>query len=240
MAWAVGAAAEAPSLDEFFGEFARQRDAVATLQADFVQTTVTPDEVTVSEGTLVYARPKRLIFRYADPPLVYMIDGLNVYEYDAELEQLQIFKLEDRPESEAFYLGFETDPARLQEAYNVRILPPDDPAKHALAIEFSPKPPETDEGEEPYFQRVVLQLSKGQLLPSEILIVNDAESHTSFSISNFRINEPLPPELSHVEVPEGTTIVENDEYAGEVGPGGAMFPRANTPARSGVESDDLP
>ena len=117
---------------EFFAEFSARRDATEALQASFVQTTITPDETIVSRGTLVYTKPKRLIFRYEDPPLEYMIDGLRVYEYDPDIEQIQIFELEDRPESEAFYLGFESNADRLQEAYSVRVLPPDDATRHAL------------------------------------------------------------------------------------------------------------
>lgn len=238
LAWPPGAAADPPTVEAFFEDFAGRRDAIQTLRADFVQTTVTPDEMVVSEGTLIYAKPKRLIFRYDDPPLVYMIDGLRVYEYDADLEQIQIYQLEDRPESEAFYLGFETDADRLQKAYDVRVLPPDDASKHALGIEFTPKP--SDDDSETYFERVVLQLSQGELLPSEILIVNDAESHTSFSVTNFRINEPMSPEMTHVVTPEGTTIVENDEYAGDVGTGGMMFPREAADEPAAVETEDLP
>ncbi len=235
----AGAVGQNQSPAEFFDEFSARRDATDALQAEFIQTTVTPDETIVSRGTLIYTKPKRLIFRYQEPPLVYMIDGLRVYEYDPDIAQIQIYNLEDRPESEAFYLGFESDSQRLQEAYNVRILPPDDAARHALSVEFTPKP--RDDSEEPYFQRVLLQLAKGDLLPSSILIVNDDESNTSFSITNYNLDVELPESASHVRVPEGTTIVDNGGYVGDAGPGGAMFPAATTAAPQGlVESEDVP
>jgi outer membrane lipoprotein-sorting protein len=168
-----------------------------------------------------------------------MIDGLRVYEYDPDIAQIQIYDLEDRPESEAFYLGFETNAGRLQEAYDVRLMPPDDAQRHALEIEFKPKP--KADGEEPYFERVVIQLSKGDLLPSTILIVNDEESSTSFVVSNYSLNAALPEGLSHVVVPEGTTVVENESYAGEAGPGGVTFPATTAAAPQGlVHSEDVP
>jgi len=242
LAIAAGAAADTPEPGAFFNEFAERRDAIDSLTADFVQTTVTPDEEIVSTGTLTYTRPKRLIFRYDDPPLHYMIDGLRVFEYDAELEQIQIYQLEDRPESEAFYLGFESDGDRLREAYDVRAIPPTDPGRHAVAVEFLPKP--HPEGEQPYFQKVRLQLSKGEFLPSEILIVNDEESHTTFQISNFRVNEPLTPEQTHIVVPAGTTVVDNDEFVGttdaEFTPFPAMDPDRAEETADPVGVEDLP
>ncbi len=235
--WIGAAAGQTPSAGEFLTDFAKQRDAMTSLRADFVQTTTNPDETEVSKGTLVYASPKRLIFRYDDPALAYMIDGLRVYEYDPDTAQIQIFDLEDRPESEAFYLGFESNIARLQEAYEIKVLPPDNSETHAIAVEFTPRPREDSE-DEPYFQRVRLQLRKNDFLPTDILIVNDEESQTSFAITNFAINEVLPEDLSHVRVPEGTAIIENDDYSGEAPAGGALFPApAAAPA---VKSEDVP
>ncbi len=235
--WANAAEAEAPekeaSLVEFFTTFAQSRDAIGLLEATFIQTTVTPDEIIVSEGQIVYVRPKRLIFRYDDPPLVYMIDSLRAYEYDPELEQVQIFELEDRPESEAFYLGFENNAEQLQEAYNVRLLPASDPSRYALALEFEPK---SDDEDQAYFKKVILQLRRGDFLPAEIRIINDEESHVEFRVSDFKINGQPDPEKTHIVLPEGTVIVDNDRYAGEVGPEGLRLPRA---AEGRVESEPL-
>ncbi len=234
--WIGAAAGQTPSAGEFLSDFTKQRDSMESMRADFVQTTANPDETEVSKGTLVYTRPKRLIFRYEAPVLAYMIDGLRVYEYNPDSAQIDIFDLEDRPESEAFYLGFESNVARLQEAYVITVAPPDNPDTHAIAVEFTPRPHE-DSGDEPFFKRVRLQLRKKDLLPTDILIVNDEESQTSFAISNFAINETLPEGLSHVRVPEGTAIIENDTYSGEAPAGGSLFPApAAAPA---VTSEDV-
>ncbi len=230
--WAKAQEEQEPVTD-FFKNFAESRNAIDLLEATFVQTTVTPDEIIVSEGQIVYVRPKRLIFRYDDPPLVYMIDALRAYEYDPELEQVQIFELEDRPESEAFYLGFENNAERLQEAYNVRFLPASDPSRHAVALEFEPK---TDDEDEAYFEKVILQLRRGDFLPAEIRIVNDEESHVEFRVSDFTINGQPDPQKTHMTLPEGTVIVDNDRYAGEVGPEGLQLPRAD---EGRVESEPL-
>ena len=234
LAFLANAEAEEVPVAEFFATFAERRNAIDLIEATFVQTTVTPDEIIVSEGRIVYVRPKRLIFRYDDPqPLVYMIDALRAYEYDPELEQIQIFDLEDRPESEAFYLGFENNVERLQEAYNVRLLPASDPSRYAIALEFKPK---TDDENEAYFKKVTLQLRRGDFLPAEIYIVNDEESHVEFRISDFTTNGQPDPEKTHITLPEGTVIIDNDRYAGTVGPEGLRLPRVG---EGRVESEPL-
>lgn len=226
---------DAESVADFFADFAQSRNGIHLLEADFVQTTVTPDETIVSEGRIVYSRPKRLIFRYDDPELVYMIDRLRAYEYDPEYEQLQIFDLEDRPESEAFYLGFDNNAQRLQEAYIVRLLPPKDPEIYAFALEFVPKENEEDET---YFEKITLQLRKGDYLPAEIYIVNDEDSHVEFKISDFKINGEPDPKKTHIFLPEGTMIVDNDTFTGTVGADGLSLPRPGEEVNR-VESEPL-
>lgn len=233
LAFWANAEDEARSVADFFADFAEQRNAIHLLEAGFVQTTVTPDEVVVSEGRIVYSQPKRLIFRYNDPELVYMIDRLRAYEYDPELEQLQIFDLEDQPESEAFYLGFDNNAQRLQDAYTVRLFPPKDPEIYAFALEFVPK--ENGE-EEAYFQKITLQLRKLDFLPAEIYIVNDEESHVEFKISDFKLNGEPDPKKTHIFLPEGTEIYDNDVYTGTVGAQGLLLPR---PIENRVESEPL-
>jgi outer membrane lipoprotein carrier protein len=235
LVWMGAAAGQTPAPADFYTEFAKHRDAIASMRAEFVQTTTNPDETDTAEGKLIYTRPKRLLFRYTDPPLDYMIDGLRAYEYDPDIAQVTIYDIEDKPESEAFYLGFESNADRLREAYEIYTLPPDDPATHVLAVEFVPKP--KPDGESPLFERVRLQLRKSDMLPSKILIINDAESRTEFTVSNFGINEPMPEGMDHLKVPEGTVIVENDEYTGDVPVGGAVFPK---PEIAKVDSEDLP
>lgn len=219
---ALLAQADAP-IDAFFDEFAEQRDGIANFEARFVQRTVTPDEIFDSVGTIVYLRPRRLIFRYDDPELVYMMDANVAYEYDAELQQLQIFGMEDRPEAEAFFLGFDQNAERLREAYILRLLPPADPAKSAVALELTPRP---EEDEEMLFERVILQLRAGDFLPHAIEIVNDAENSVYFEVSEFVVNGELDPDKAQIVLPEGTMVVQDDAFVERVGEGGLRVPGA--------------
>lgn len=224
-------------LDAFVEHFTGNRNSIRQLEARFVQRTVTPDETYDLEGTIVYARTgdvsegiraKRLVFRYDDPPIEYMIDGLRAYEYDPELKQMQIFTLEDRPEAEALYLGFGSDTGRLTEAYDLRLQPAAEDNPGGVAVSLIPKNPK---GEASFFEEIVLQLRAGDLLPVQIHIINDAESEVFYTVSGFVLSDTLDPEKTTLFVPAGTNIVEEDTFTGPAPEGGLRFP-LSTPDRN--------
>lgn len=223
--------------EKFFDDFAKNRDAIQTLQTRFSQETITPDEILVSTGTITYTNPKRLIFRYDDPELVYIIDGQNFYDYDPEIEQLQIFQIEDRPEAEAFFLGLSNNTERLREAYTMQVLPPIDPKRGGVGLLLLPR---KKEGEEPLFERVVLQLDAKHFLPTQIHIVNDEESEVVYTLEEFAINEPLGIDETHIFLPEGTVIVKDDEYVGTVGPEGKRMPEPTPTPEPDAATTDPP
>lgn len=209
--------------EKFFDSFAENRDAIESFEARFTQATITPDETITSTGTIIYTNPKRLVFRYDDLQLIYIIAGQRFYDYDPELEQLQVFKIEDRPEAEAFFLGLSHDTDRLREAYTIKILPPIDPKRGGVGLLLLPQPREE---EEPLFERIVLQLDPEHFLPSQIHIVSDEESEVLYALNEFAINDPVDIEKTHMLLPEGTDIIEDDEFIETVGPGGKRMPEA--------------
>lgn len=229
----------------FFDQFTANRNDIVQLEAKFVQTTVTPDETTTSTGAIIYARTgsssegvqgKRLVFRYDDPPLEYMIDGLTAYEYDPELKQIQIYELEDRPEAEAFYLGFDSNTDRLMQAYSVQLQPPAESNPGGTAVALVPKDPDSEDA---LFEMVVLQLRPSDLLPIQIHIINSSDSDTSYAVSDFEVSRDLDPSKITIHVPEGTAIVDQDEYAGEAPEGGTTFPLPDASEPGLVHVDEL-
>ena len=210
-----------PDAQEVLHLLSESRAQLATLEAEFTQLTITPDEDITSKGTIVYQKPKRIIFRYDEPPIAYMIDKKHAYEFDAELEQLLIFNIEGRPEAEAFFLGLESDSEVLKNSYTLRALAPENPERDAIALELIPKPLED---QEPIFEKVTMQLRKGDYLPMKIDIINDETSNVIFTVSNFKPNAHLPMERSHIFAPELTDVLLNDEIFELVGEDGAYFP----------------
>jgi outer membrane lipoprotein-sorting protein len=214
------------SFDEFFAQFAKKRDEIRVMTARFRQTTVTPDDIVVSEGGITYANPKRLVLRYADPEMVFLNDGVRLYQYDSETRQLEIYDIGDRPDSEAFFLGFESDPAKLREAYTVNIYPRPSESGVAFVIELKPR-----DTEDALFQRVILSLRPGDLLPVEIVIVNDDTSEVNYKLVDFVINGAIDPRDTQIFLPEGTMVLDNEDYVETVGPGGKWVTAPHEAAR---------
>lgn len=207
------------SFEEFFEKFKSKRDQVHSLRATFIQRTVTPDEVETSRGTVSYARPKRLLFRYEEEPLVYAMDGNHIYEYDGEISQVQVFEIEERPETALMFLGFENNARELEEGYSIRIYSlPDDTT---TAVELRPKDPD---GEDAYFKKVTLFLRPQDYLPVRIEIENEEESHVYMTLEDIQVNPPLKAGDTQIFLPEGTDIIKNDDYIERVGAGGKYLP----------------
>lgn len=222
------------SFESFLSDFTKSRASLHTLRATFIQTTTTPDEEIISTGTIVYTSPKRIIFRYDDPELYYMLDGLHAYEYDAELQQLQIFEMEDRPETEALFLGFENNAQRLREAYRVRILPAE-PGEEGVTLELQPKEPDA---EMVFFESLTLHLRALDFLPESIYIRNDAESSVRYEVGEYVLNVSLDADEARLFLPEGTVIIRDEEYQETVGPGGTYLPAAPPPIQPVSEMKD--
>lgn len=210
-----------PSAKTFLEVYGQERDALTTMQARFVQWTYTPEEDIQSTGTVTFVRPKRIIFRYDDPPLSYMIDDTHAYEYDEELEQILIYDIAGQPESEAFFMGMESDIGEIREAYAIEVLPPEDAIEGATAVRLTPHP---SEDMEPLFEYVVLQMRTEDYLPTQILIRNDDESRVEYTLTDFTKNETLEPDQAQIFVKERTDIVVNDVALEPAGEDGHFFP----------------
>jgi outer membrane lipoprotein-sorting protein len=229
------------ALAEFLQEFSERRGDVQNVQAVFVQNEISPDDIVKSEGMLVYVSPRRILFRYADPAIVYLIDALRVYEYDAEFEQVQAFDLKNDPEAEALFLGFGGDPERLREAYDLSLSDAEPGACGTRVLTLTPRSPDTEDvpQEDLYddaiasslFIEARLTLSGDDMLPCRIEIINDSENRVIIDVLKYSVNEPIEPGADRLELPEGTRIIENEELTETVGPEGAVLPRepAETP-----------
>ncbi|MFP6583731.1 MAG: outer membrane lipoprotein carrier protein LolA [Candidatus Hydrogenedentota bacterium] len=211
----------APDAVTLLQQYSSERDTLTTMQARFTQWIFTPEEDLKSEGTVTFASPKRIIFRYDDPPLAYMIDDTHAYEYDEELEQIIIYDIEGQPEAEAFFLGMQSDISDIRDAYEVSILPEEPGEADFLHVQLIPHP---DEELEPLFLSVTLKMRKSDFLPARILIRNDDDSRVEFTLTDFITNEVLPDDRTHIFVPERTDIVINDIALEPAGAEGRYFP----------------
>lgn len=211
--------------DAFFAEFAEKRNGIHALEAEFTYESKMPDETMRTRGQVVYVRPKRIVLRFEEPHPTYLVDELRVYVYEPDLKQLQIDDLEDEPQTEAFFLGFDDDGERLRQAYAIELFDPEGEPEGARGVILRPK---TSGDEDAYFDKVVLWLRAEDYLPYRVQIMNDSESETIvFQMTNFVINGTLKADQAQISLPEGTTIIEYESIAEVVGAGGKRVPSAS-------------
>ena len=216
-------AAPGNDVDAFFREFAAKRDGIAALQAAFTQKTILPDETLEARGSILFVKPRRIVFRTEDPERVTLVDDGRGYEYDPEIRQLQMFDIEDNPRADIFFLGFTDDITRLREAYDLTLFDVEGEPKGKHGIRIRPK---AGSGDEAYFMEVNLYLRDKDFLPHRIHIQNDAEAQVVIEVAEPDTAARPEPKETQIFVEEKTKIVENDRVREVVGPGGRWLPDA--------------
>ena len=209
------------AFDQFFEDFAKKRDKIHVVEARFTQETVSPEEILHSAGSIVYVKPRRIVFKYEDPSPTYLIDDTRVYEYEPDIMQLQIHDIKDNPEMEVFFLGFDDNTDALRTSYAVELFEPVDGSPDSRGIVLRPK-----EGEAANFQEARLYLRDADYLPHKIHIVNDADSEVTIVVSDFEINQPVDAAKTQIALAGGTKIIDNDEVVEKTGEGGKRVPEA--------------
>lgn len=216
-------AAPESDVDAFFREFAAKRDGIAALQAAFTQKTILPDETLEAAGTILFVKPRRIVFRTDDPERVTLVDNDRGYEYDPEIRQLQMFDIEANPRTDIFFLGFTNDINRLREAYDLTLFDVEGEPKGKRGIRIRPR---ADSGDEAYFVEVNLYLRDQDFLPHRIHIQNDAEAQVVIEVAEPDTAVRPEPKQTQIFIEEKTKIVENDRVREVVGPGGQWLPDA--------------
>ena len=218
----LGAAAEPDAFEDFFSRYAAKRDGIHVLEARFSQKNVVPgEEISTTLGTLVYARPRRIVLRTEDPETVTLVDGGEYYEYDAEFKQLVIMDLETEAAADIFFIAFDRDTAGLRENYEIHLLERRDDPRGREGILIRPK---QREEVPPPFEEVRVFLREDNMLPYEIQIAYDADSHVYFYISDYTVNGTLAPERTQIEVAPGTKIIKHGELLEVAGAEGKRLP----------------
>ncbi|MBP8130483.1 MAG: outer-membrane lipoprotein carrier protein LolA [Candidatus Hydrogenedentes bacterium] len=236
-----------PDFDAFVKEFAGKREGVRSLQARFTELSLLPDERLETQGSLLYAKPRRIIYRTDEPERVTLVDGRYGYEYEPEIKQLMMYDLEEYPQVDAFFLGFDEDIEALAQSYLVEAFTVVEDGRRSRGIKLKPKPEDKDDA---FFSEVAIYLRESDFLPFRIYIDNEEDSKTIIEIdeSSYVINGALSEEETQLFVAEGTDIILNNEVLRTVGAGGERIPdpipadgaRSAPPEQPRVEETELP
>lgn len=216
------AAADLPTFDTFFKDFAQKRDVIENLEARFEQENVTPEEETQASGRIMYAKPRQIMFTYEKPAggATYLVDANNVYVFQPDARQLEIRNIQNTAEAEAFFLGFSENTEELRKAYDLALFEPEDSAFAKYGIVIRPG----KDAESAPFQEVKLYLRESDYLPVRIHVINDEESRVSIKVLDIKTNLPSEQVDVRIKAPQGTKVIKEDRVVETVGPEGKSFP----------------
>lgn len=239
---APGAPAAFDDADALLDALAARRAPVASLKARFVLDNTTPAERSRTEGELVYAAPRRLVFRLQDPDgaltQAYLFDHEAIYEYDAGLEQVQRSTQVPSADLEAVFAAFESDPERLRSLYDISLFDPGDASARAdHGVLLRPKPREDGQ---PLFERVRIYLAGDTLLPVRLHVINSAESDALLVFGPFDVNGAVRPQETQLALPRGTMVVIDGAPEGEVDEAVRLVPEPATLEAPGPEPEADP
>lgn len=218
---AAATLAQPQDFEKFFDDFAKKREGIQVLQAEYTEKSITPDETFLSEGSLLYAQPRRIVrhtFYPYDSTVV--IDQQTSIEYEPEVKQAVVSDLSQVREADILFFGFESDTKRLRENYEVKLFTIQDNPLGKNGLEIKPK---EKDGQKP-FESVTLYLADDSLLPYRIHVIFDAESELQVDIGQYTINGDVAPEQTQVTLAEGTKLIQNDKVIETIGAGGKKMP----------------
>lgn len=194
---ACTAADAAPSATERSPVLEKWLDDVDTLSAEFSQTLIDPDGTVVEEssGTLEVSRPGRFRWVYREPYEQWLVaDGLNVWSYDVDLEQVtvkaQSVALASTP---ALLLGGADD---VLEEFR---LEGTGDAGGLRWVRLAPL--DTEAG----FRHVELGFRDDVL--SRMVFRDELEQTTVVTLTDVEVNEPIDPAAFAFAAPEGVDVV---------------------------------
>lgn len=170
---------------------------VATMSGRFEQQLIDADSIVVEEssGTLDIRRPGRFRWSYVDPyQQVLVADGLNIWSYDVDLEQVTV-------KAQAAALG--GTPAILlggsSEVLNDFDYIGSFADRGTVWVRLRPK--DTDSG----FNRVEFGFTDGNL--TRMLFADNLEQTTLIALFDVTFNEPIDDQRFAFEPPPGADVV---------------------------------
>ena len=170
---------------------------VRTISGGFEQQLIDADDNVVEEsaGTLAIARPGRFRWSYSEPYRQELIaDGLNMWSYDVDLEQVTV-------KSQADSLG--STPALLLGG-STGVLEDFDYVGSFVdrgTVWVLMRPKDTESG----FNKVELGFTDGEL--TRMLFGDNLEQTTLIALTDVSFNEPIDDEIFEFHPPDGVDVV---------------------------------
>ena len=170
---------------------------VVTFSGQFEQSLVDAEGqvLEVTRGTLEILRPGRFRWAYIEPYEQWLVaDGLNIWSYDVDLEQVTV-----KPQSDALA----NTPALLlggaetaMEQFEYQGTTNEDGLTWVSLV-----PVDTDSG----FKKVELGFAESTL--TKMVFFDNLEQTTYVALAEVAVNEPIPAERFEFDTPEGVDVI---------------------------------
>ena len=202
----VAGTARAQDAGAIVGRASKVYRSLSGLKADFVQVIDNPMiDSAESRGTLVQAGQDKLAMRFTDPPgEAIVIDGQHVWLYTPSTTPGQVIRM-SVPSSGPVYgynmlAWFLDKPA---ERYTATYRRRDKLDGRAMdVVQLVPAVPDLP------FEKAVLWLDRGDALPRRLEITERTGALRTLTLSNVRVNQPVPQRTFRFDVPEGVRVVD--------------------------------
>ena len=170
---------------------------VITLQGRFDQSLIDADGIVVdvTSGTLEIDRPTRFRWSYSEPYEQWLIaDGLNVWSYDLDLQQVTVKPQQDAlANTPALLLGGAKDALAHFNFGGTTV------EEVTTWVRLEPK------DENSGFNRVELGFIDGELL--RMMFFDNLQQTTLVALHDVTVNEPIDAERFEFSVPDGVDVV---------------------------------
>ncbi len=196
--WAV-AEEEAQAPDESVTRLIGLLQGINNLATPISQTVVSSDGDVLQQvkGSLTVARPGKFRIVTEDPlPQVLVSDGSKLWNYDPDLEQLIISRL-NQDIGEVPILILSGDEDQISRQFNVEHFETED------TVEFVLIPLEQTS----LFSRI--RLSFVAAVPQKITIIDGFQQQTDISFDQVEMNQPLQADVFSFTAPEGADVVDD-------------------------------
>lgn len=189
----------APDLfDEIFARGRPLQEKLQNIRGRFTETTVSSllARPTVSKGTILAAKPPRLLLRYTSPePKIIAMTGnrlVIVWPDRAESETIDITETMKRVNQ--YFTN--ADPGQLRRMFTVRAFP-DNEVANTYQLDMVPKRKQIRQG----LERLQLWLQRDTLLVVQMKMSFPGGDSDTIRIEDAEINVPLDPRAFEVDIP---------------------------------------
>ncbi|HLW79677.1 MAG TPA: outer membrane lipoprotein-sorting protein [Terriglobia bacterium] len=201
-----------PGLKEVMSHLSQTAKGLQTLSADleYTKVTVVVDDKSTQRGQLFYkkSKPPQVLIDFKEPdPKTILMRRNHAEIYLPKINQIQEYDLEKHSElvQQFLLLGFGTDAAELEKAYEVKLTGEEDIGGDTTSVlELTPR----KDSVAAQLAKVQIWISEESWLPVQQKFTEPGGDYLLTRYSGVKVNRQLPSSTFEIEAAEGATRVK--------------------------------